>query len=174
MAQDDSLHPIGAGRNNIHWCMQQFFQPLNVIAGILRQLFQSLSADSGVVPAWQLLIDGLYFLPAFRIKRHRHWLAVSVLIANTNFHAIQTIQHIQLGQTDSAYAVNAIGMVYRYRIKPTTTTLTASSGAKLVPFFTQVLPHLAVEFSRERTRAHTRSVSLGNTEDIIQIQRAET
>src|SRR5690606_19869060 len=100
--------------------------------------------------------------------------AVRSLVADTHLHRFQTVQNVQLGQADTGHTVDLDGMAQRHRIKPATTTGTTCGGPHFVPLDRQVLAHVVKQFGRERAGTYPGGVSLGNTQHVVQIQRAKT
>src|SRR6478735_5737044 len=104
------------------------------------------------------------------------------MVGGADFYALQTVEHIQFGETEAGYAVDLDCFAHSNGIKPTAATLTASGRAKFVTDSSQMFADsiagigscVVRQFGRKWARTYTRGVSLGDTEDIIQIQRAET
>ena len=63
-------------------------------------------------------------------------------------------------------------MLYQHSIEPTTTTVTAGGRAFLFTNVCKVLTDVIKQFRRERARTNTGRVSLSDTQNLIQIQRA--
>src|SRR5690606_41500566 len=80
--------------------------------------------------------------------------------------------YVQFGQADGVDGVHADGVFHQHRIEPATAAFTAGGGAFFLTYGRQVLADFVEQLGRERTRTHAGGVSLGNTQNLIQIQRA--
>ena len=73
------------------------------------------------------------------ISRHGwnvFYVTVFIFITHTNLQGFQTIQYVQLSQTETGDRVDLYRALHGYRVKPTSASLTTGSGTKLVTFNT--------------------------------------
>src|SRR5690606_18292843 len=87
---------------------------------------------------------------------------------------IQTVEYIQLGQAQTADTVDLDRPTQDHRIEPAAATRTSGGGAELVAAGSQALADVIEQLGGERTGADTGGVGLGDTQHVIQIQRADT
>src|SRR5690606_9524840 len=149
-----------------------FFHKADISTGIFRQIFQFFGTKSGFFPARQLFVHRTDFLKLISAGRYVNGVTVLVFVTHAHFDCFQTIQYVQLGQADGVDGVPADGVFHQHRIEPATAAFTAGGGAFFLTYGRQVLADFVEQLGRERTRTHAGGVSLGNTQNLIQIQRA--
>ncbi|RMN95057.1 hypothetical protein ALQ50_05526 [Pseudomonas coronafaciens pv. coronafaciens] len=99
---------------------------------------------------------------------------VFVLVTDADVDGFQTVEHVQLGQAQTRNAVDFDGTTQDDGIEPATTTCATGGGAELVATLGQKRTNVVEQLGRKRPRTHTRGVSLGDTQNVIQIHRTET
>src|SRR5690554_1613671 len=174
MTQGNGLDAVRAGGDDVDRGLDLLLQEADIGAGVLRELVQAGQAHGALAPARQLHVNRLDLGKAFAADRRTGQLPVGCFIAHTDFHRLQAIKHIQLGQADAGYAVDLNGMAQRYRVEPATAAGTTGGGADLVALDRQVFTHAVKQLGGERAGTHPGGVGLGNTQNVVQVQGAET
>src|SRR5690625_5703803 len=162
MTQHHRFNPVGTGRHDIDGRLHQLFQAFDVPASVFGQLFQRTGSHGGFLQTRAFFVDRVDLFPTFRLVGGTQAVPVRILITDADFDGVQTIEYVQLSQTDASDAIDQVRVAHRGNIKPATATLTPGGSAKLMASLTQVLADLTAEPSGEWGRATARGISLGN------------
>src|SRR5690606_1757853 len=149
-----------------------FFHKADISTGIFRQIFQFFGTKRGFFPTRQFFVHRTDFFELIGTGRYVNGVTVLVFVTHAHLDGVQAIQHVQLGQADGVDGVYADGVFYQHGIEPATTTGTAGGGAFFVTHGLQVFADAVKQLSRERARTHAGGISLGDPQNLIQIQRA--
>lgn len=140
---------------------------LDVSAGVGWQFFQGLGAHGRFGPTWHFFVHRLQAHVAVSVGRG-NVVALCVFVADADVDGFQAVEYVQLGQANARNAVHIDSATQDNGVEPTATTSTASGGAEFVTLLGQVRANVVEQFSRERTRAYTGGVSLGDAQDVVQ------
>src|SRR5690606_20171873 len=94
--------------------------------------------------------------------------------AGADAHGLQAVEDVQLGQAQPGQAVDLDSATQDHGVEPAAATGTAGGGTELVAFLRQVGAHFVEQLGRERAGTDAGGVGLGDAEDVVQEQRAET
>src|SRR5690606_12584653 len=97
-AQDDRLHAVRTGRYHVDRDADQFFDTLDVGAGVGRQLVHRLGADGGLGPARHFFVDRHAGGGFFGADREDVDLTAVDLVAGAELQGLDAVQHVELGQ----------------------------------------------------------------------------
>src|SRR5690625_1953120 len=133
MTQHHRFNPVGTGRHDIDGRLHQLFQAFDVPASVFGQLFQRTGSHGGFLPTGHFFVDRLDLFPTFRIVGDTQGVPVRILITDADFDGVQTIEYVQLSQTDASDAIDQVRVAHRDNIKPATATLTPGGSANSWP-----------------------------------------
>src|SRR5690554_2603003 len=174
LPQDDGLVAVGTGGDDVDGGAHQLLDPLDVGLRSSRQPFDGLDAQRGFAPAGHFFVDRLQSGVAVGIAGGFDQVALVVAVAHADADRIQTVEHIQLGQAQTADTVDLDRPTQDHRIEPAAATRTSGGGAELVTAGSQALADIVEQLGGESTGADTGGVGLGDTQHVIQVQRADT
>src|SRR5574343_1089560 len=169
---------LRAGRYDRDRHFTQLFEAIQVRLSIDRQILPALDAESRPFPTRHRFVNRLTAGNVICADRQQVNHLVAQFITGADLDFLQTIKHIQLGNTQAGQAIDTRRATQQGRIKPATTALTSRYGTEFLANAKHLVTRrtfgIDIEFTREGAATDARTVSLGNTQNVMQHARANT
>src|SRR5690606_2853573 len=94
-------------------------------------------------------------------------------VPNAELDGFDPIEHVELGDAQSGYAVDLDRTLECRCVEPSATARTAGDRAEFLALFGEMTADLIEQFGRERARADPCGVSLGDSQDVLQALRPD-
>src|SRR5262249_37777878 len=101
-----------------------------------------------------------------------HALAVE-LVADADLELRETVEHVELGERDAVDAAHLDGLAHERGVEPAATALAPRHGAELAAALADPLADLVVQLGRERPRADSGRIRLGDAQTVAPRARAD-
>ena len=121
MTQNNRFGSLRSGGNDINRDFRHFLDALEIGPGIGGQFLIGFHANGGFFPTGHFFINRFDRRKGLGTHRWREAHFIIVFVADTNTNGVDTIQHIQFGNTQTADAVYLGGTAQGNGIEPATT-----------------------------------------------------
>src|SRR5262249_20505948 len=143
-----------------------FFYTPDVFDGLRRQILRRTRAFGGFLPAIERFVNGLHRRLITHARRQIVDHFAAELVAGADFDFVETVKHIELGQSDAIDAGHRHRLAHQHRIEPAATARAASIGADLAADFAKLLADLVIEFGGKWAGADAGGVRLHQAQHV--------
>ena len=94
------------------------------------------------------------------------------MIAGADLDAVETIEHVELGQRQAVDAADPHGLAHQHRVEPAAAALAPGVDAEFLAAAADLLADLVMQFGRKRALADPGRIGLADSEHVADRARA--
>src|SRR3954468_9785227 len=173
MPHHDGLLAIRTGRDDVDWNRAQLLDAPQVIACGLRQALVVLDADGALLPPRQLVVHRHAALELLRTDRQDVGELAVDRVAGADLHRLDAIEDIELGDANAGDAVQLDRALERRGVEPAGAPRPTGGRPELLTALAQPLADVVGQLGRKWPATHSRAVSLGDAQDVVQVHRPD-